>query len=557
MVTRARFIVLAVFVFALTVSGFTIAQSNETMADEIHPAYQPRPSFGGGCEAATAEEMGDCVGRMFEDPNNAYSPKHEHTSSESAPMPSARIADDPATVGVWRVVADAQVNGQKVRAIHVSLTKSGKVLVTAGSGNDPNHFAAGTFLSFVWDIAANTMTSVATPKDLFCSGHLHLPDGRLLFFGGTTSYPNATQGFLGSKIAYTFDDTANKYVALPPMEVARWYPSGPADAQGNPVIVSGADETGELTDVNERYNVTTNTWQRVGTQAFPLYPQIMLAADGRLFYSGVHVFGSLGIEPGLWQPDTNDMQEVGNLVDLDCRDQGAGLFMYPAQDQKVMVIGGGCSSGTTEATAIVDLKAVTPAYAPGPSLPFAAMHICGLNLPDGSIFASGGGDHNTRPVLRAALLRPGASAWEEVASPKVSRMYHSTCILSPDGAVLTFGTDVGDETRIERYEPWYMAKPRPAITGDIAPFALGGTYDVSYTSANGAREAMLVRPSSVTHSSDPNQRAVKVPVTPAAAGQLSLKIDDNPALLPPGHYMLFLVDESGVPSEARWVHVSH
>lgn len=510
------------------------------------------------CTGASAEEIGACVGELFTNPNSTYSPGHVRTKAEQEPEVGPRIAPDAARAGAWQVVADAVVDGERINAVHVSLTPRSKVLITAGSGNDPNYFAAGTFLTFVWDPAANTMAKVPTPADLFCAGHMQLPDGRLLFFGGTAAYPDPARGFLGANFAYTFDDLSNQYAKLPPMHKGRWYPGGVADAGGNPVVVSGLDETGQLTDVNETYNIGLNQWHLLAPRLFPLYPQLMLAGNGKLFYTGVNVFGKVGVLPGIWNQGTNEWQPVDGLPDIDCRDQGVALLMYPAQAQKFIAIGGGCATGTTNSTGIVDLATAAPAYAPGPPLPFGSMHLCGLNLPDGSVFVAGGGDHNTSPVLRAALLRPGAPAWEEVASPGIGRMYHSACILAADGSVLTFGSDQAPnfETRIERYDPWYMSEPRPAITELAGTFKLGGTYPVAYTSTNGVKEAMLIRPSSVTHSSDPNQRAVRVPVTLLPDGRAELAIEANPGILPPGYYMLFLLDERGVPSEARFVQIT-
>ncbi len=82
-----------------------------------------------------------------------------------------------------------------VRAIHAALMHTGKVLLIAGSGNDPNQFAAGTFKTAIYDPSTGSLRSdIQTPYDLFCSGHAFLPDGRLLVAGGTTAYPNAATG---------------------------------------------------------------------------------------------------------------------------------------------------------------------------------------------------------------------------------------------------------------------------------------------------------------------------------------------------------------------------
>jgi Domain of unknown function (DUF1929) len=68
--------------------------------------------------------------------------------------------------------------------------------------------------------------------------------------------------------------------------------------------------------------------------------------------------------------------------------------------------------------------------------------------------------------------------------------------------------------------------------------------------------AELIRPAAVTHSSDPNQRFVDLPITVNADGSLGLNVTDNDDIAPPGYYMLFVENADGVPSIAQWVHLT-
>ena len=77
-----------------------------------------------------------------------------------------------------------------IRAIHAALLKNGHVLLIQGSGNDPDTFAAGTFSSTEWNPVDGTFRSIPTPSDMFCSGHVALPDGNLLVAGGVNAYPD-------------------------------------------------------------------------------------------------------------------------------------------------------------------------------------------------------------------------------------------------------------------------------------------------------------------------------------------------------------------------------
>jgi len=89
-------------------------------------------------------------------------------------------------MGQWTTVdlpAKFRVNG-----IHSVMLPTGKVLIVAGSGNNADHFEAGTFETLLWDPAADSYRKIDTPADLFCGGHAFLPDGNVLIAGGTKKY---------------------------------------------------------------------------------------------------------------------------------------------------------------------------------------------------------------------------------------------------------------------------------------------------------------------------------------------------------------------------------
>lgn len=76
----------------------------------------------------------------------------------------------------------------RINTIHAALLHTGKVLLVAGSGNNQKNFDAKSFRSVLWDPGAGTFKNIPTPKDMFCSGHTQLPDGKLLIAGGTKRY---------------------------------------------------------------------------------------------------------------------------------------------------------------------------------------------------------------------------------------------------------------------------------------------------------------------------------------------------------------------------------
>jgi hypothetical protein len=473
--------------------------------------------------------------------------------------------------GTWSVVGNCSVNGYKVNAIHASVTKTGKVLLTAGSGYNRSYFEQKIYKAWLWNPATPSTCpkEIQMPdKDLFCSGHSHLPDGRVLFFGGNSRYGdvgsspgNGSNYYGGIRESYVFDDATETFIFTGMMNMARWYPNGPVNAAGNPVVVGGIDENSQYVSTNEIYSATTNTWSVLpGQRLFPMYAGMTLRKNGTLCYMGTYFLTRAGASPQCWNWTNNTSIPITGLQFPDCRDQASGLMLPPAQNQRYMVIGGGCASGTTGTTAITDLDAANPTFSPGPYLGYAAMHTCAEILSDWSVFVSGGGNHNTAPQLQARRLAYGGTAFETMTSPTVPRLYHSTCLLLQDGTVVTMGTNGNDgsvEARFEVYKPWY-AQPgvvRPTMASAPTTVQLGSSYDISYTGPATIKWAALTRLSSATHSSDPNKRLVSLGVTQLSSTKVRLKIESNWGYLPLGVYMLTIKDSRGVPSKSLMVRV--
>ena len=74
--------------------------------------------------------------------------------------------------------------------------------------------------------------------------------------------------------------------------------------------------------------------------------------------------------------------------------------------------------------------------------------------------------------------------------------------------------------------------------------------------ATNLRSACLIRPGLTTHSFNSTQRLVDLPIAVSAANEVRANVPTDRAVMPAGWYMLFLTDNDGVPSVARWVHVS-
>ena len=479
----------------------------------------------------------------------------------------ARVAAgaDPAQVGEFEIVDP----GLLLTPVHAAVLHTGKVWIGTRPGNGPNDPPFGTFRSYLFDPITKTAAETQTPPwDLFCGGHVFLASGDLLIAGGTRGHPPGWTGSFerGTRKAYVFDPITETYKPLPRMREGRWYPTLVTLANGNVYTFAGKDRTGNrMNQVPEVFNVTSGSWRtRPRTDPWPMYPHLFLTRGGRLFYTGGNVFsGSLGIDlppPGFLNQANGALSPVSGLTHPVDRDQSASVILPPAQEQRVMIMGGGVlgEHETIDNVDIIDLDAANPVYKAGPHMLYPRMHLNAVVLPDRTVFVTGGASgREMHPVLESEIYDPRADTWTAAAVSDVGRMYHSFALLLPDGRVLVGGSNpdgMEAEVRLELYSPPYLFRgPRPVITQAPGDAEYGGSVQITTTRAAEVKWVNLTRPSAVTHSMDTEQRLVNVNFRRLANGNLKLVLPGDATVAPPGWYMLTVTTRDGIPSEARWV----
>jgi hypothetical protein len=206
------------------------------------------------------------------------------------------------------------------------------------------------------------------------------------------------------------------------------------------------------------------------------------------------------------------------------------------------------------------------------SMAFARRHMLATLLADGQVLVthgtSGPGFNDlTRPVFYPELWNPVTETWTTMAKESAPRMYHGTAVLLPDARVLSTGSGEGDgvsfansELSAQVFSPPYLFNPdgslaaRPTISSSPATVSYGGSISVESPEAATVARGTLIRLGSPTHSFNMSQ--VIYPLSFSAAGTtLTASAPPAPELAPPGPYMLFLLNDKGVPSKARIVTV--
>ncbi|WP_233201991.1 galactose oxidase early set domain-containing protein [Cryobacterium sp. Y11] len=492
------------------------------------------------------------------------------TSLATVPPPDSTDppTTGPAAVGSWRVL-DVDM---PLRTVHTTLLHDGRLLLIAGSGNDGAQFAAGTFRAVVWSPDTNVYTEVPAPYDMFCAGHVTLSDGKVLIAGGTLAYPQQDQGpntFKGSNKSYYFDPSDDQFHRLSDMAGAHWYPTLTKLGDGDVWSAGGLDEKAEGTVLTEMFDSSQMKWLPIGqvpqTWSFwGTYPHMYLLDDGMLFYSGGHTFGNglPGTGAALYDWRTAQIWDLPGLRQKDLRDQAGSVLLPPAQDQKVMIVGGGNSDTNNAATSTVDiieLSKTAPAYQAGPDLPGPGkMYVNLVSLPDRTVLAADGAKYNRSDnVNTAAIYDPEAGLWKSIEGDPIGRNYHSSATLLPDGRVVVLGSNPVDnsfELKISVYSPPYLYKgERPTASGMPTAAQYGDSFPITVT--GDVVSASLTAPMSPTHQTDTNARLVDLPIAGTGSSRV-VQIPANPNLLPPGPYLLTVLDSNGVPSTADWIWVS-
>ena len=479
-----------------------------------------------------------------------------------------------ATKGAWDPVFALPNAG-----IHTSVLPNGLVLMWGRRDERTDSLDDHKCTPFLWNPKDGSVKKTPQPKlangqtvNLFCSGHAFLPDGRLLVAGGHLSDGE------GVNQASLYDPAANTWTATAIMNAGRWYPTLTTLPDGGVLVLSGSFRAASGETVT---NDLLQVWRGGGWSpvinahggplnfiGLPLYPRMHVASDGWLLMSGSNdrTLRLKTTEPGEWT--VVGFRAMGER-------QYAPAVMYDVD--KVIYIGGGNDEHThrpTAETEVIDLGQSPPRWRKTAPMRFPRRQHNATLLPDGTVLVTGGtrgvgfNDLNPgEPVHAAELWDPATETWTELAAEQVDRCYHATAVLLPDARVLSAGggefrpgnaneNDPKDTHRDGQvFSPPYLFKgARPVINAAPSSVLYGQTFDVSTSQAASIGKVSLVRLASVTHAFDQNQR-INFLRFQAVAGKLKVMAPGSPNVCPPGHYMLFILSEGGVPSVAKIIRI--
>jgi hypothetical protein len=489
---------------------------------------------------------------------------------------------DPAAIGQWQMLPYTS----QVFVVHAGLLRTGQVLMFSGGveGQLPKE-------SRLWDPVTGGFATHAFADDLFCAFQVLLPDGRLLVMGGSNY--NGPHG-QGVTISYTFDPGAPGWVKHADMAFARWYPTAVVLDNGRVVVASGR-AAGPVVAQMESFNPAGNTWTTLpasANKALDIYPSLHLVAGGRVFYSGTRWEGGSSSprpwpsppDSALFDPTANTWATVATHV-IPNRTEGTSVLLPPRASaahhhghgeampppgtlSRVLVLGGDCGSPAERVSAeVIDLADPAPHWQRIADMHHRRVNPNAVILADGSVLVCAGitgfkWDPDPGRVLESEIFDPQGLTWRRAAVMSDGRQYHSISLLLPDGRVLNTGSVGGSGggtnlTSMEIYSPPYLFRgPRPRITAYETSVARGATLRITTPDACRIRRAVLVRPGAPTHHTDTDQRYLPLDFSRDGRCDLHLQVPDGAGLLPPGYYLVFILDDCDVPSVGKFVQVS-
>ena len=448
-----------------------------------------------------------------------------------------------------------------INPIHVALMHNGKVLIVSGSGNYPQDT---DYESAVWDPTAGSITTQPLTWDMFCNGMIGLADGRIFVMGGNLQY----DPFYGEAKTSVYDPATGQFTDMQPMAHGRWYPTPTVLADGSVMVFSGLSETGSTNSAVEIYKVGSGwSQQYIAPWVPPLYPRMHLLPNGTVFNSAPNPVSNI-FDPSTqtWQMNVAATNYGGD------RTYGSSVLLplTPANNYRprVFILGGG--NPATNTTEVIDLSASNPQWVWGPPMTQPRIEMNATLLPNGTILAVGGSvnDEDLGSVSFTADLfnvNSDTITQSSAGSNAFARLYHSVELLLPDATLLVAGGNPARgtyEPHMEIYSPPYLFNAdgtpatRPTITS-VTPGVVGygTTFQVSSPDAASISSVVLMRLGSVTHAFDMDQRMVGLNFT-VQGTTLTLTSPPNGNIAPPGYYLLFILNSSGVPSVAQFVQIS-
>ena len=463
---------------------------------------------------------------------------------------------DPQDEGSWGALVD-----WPNIAIHAVLTPQGKVMTF---GTDEDGIQGAQFSYDVWDPERGTGSSShnTLPNtlgvDSFCSAALLLPESGNVLMSGGDNRPNGGVN-RGIQDAPIFNTQTNTLSRAADMNISRWYPTSTVLANGEILLFGGRDIQGRGVTTPEIYSPDTNQWRSLlGISSGGLYPRLWVAPNGLVF--------GYNNEKEMYFVNTSGNGSLQSLGDINVGGDPYRATAVMYAPGKILAIGG--NGDVSNDTKIIDISGNTPSIRsvdrPSDS---GRVWVDSVVLPNGKVLIVGGSnsDNSLNGVAdNPEIWDPATERWTRMEATDTARLYHSTALLLKDGRILVAGGGAPGplvNTNAEIFSPPYLYNSsgnlasRPTITTASSEAPYNSEVYVGHAAGNNISRVTLIKTGAVTHSFNMDQRFLELDFDDTTNG-VNVKMPSSANLAPPGYYLLHLIDNQGVPSEAHIIRIS-
>ena len=480
----------------------------------------------------------------------------------------------PNGIGHWGATIDFPVIPVAAAVEH----DTGKVLVWSSwrpdtSGGSPgSQTATVTFDPHTQTVTQRTISN--TNHDMFCPGLSIDATGRAIVTGGA----NAPRTSI-------YDPSNDNWYTASNMVIPRGYQSSVTIADGRTFVIGGSWSGGRGGKNGEIYEPTSNAWSSLPgctvTQMLTNDAGQSTEGDyrrdnhGWLFsWKGNNVFQAGPSKAMNWYGMSGQGTQSSAGSRAADQDAMCGIaVMYDATQGKILSAGGspnysGMQASTSAHVITLGNAGATPGVTQVGSLNYARTFANAIVLPNGQVFVTGGQSvgqlfSDNQATLTPELFDPATNTFTKMAPNSIPRTYHSVGLLLLDGTVFSGGGGLcggcsSNHFDAQIYSPPYLFNgdgkraTRPVIKRlSRASIVVGGRLKVTTDVALGSMS--LVRFGSSTHTVNTDQRRIPLNLVTTGVNTYTVQIPGDPGIATPGYWMLFAMNQAGVPGVAKTV----
>ncbi len=498
---------------------------------------------------ATAALVAACGGGGDDPPASGSAADNGRMQAQAVFVPT-NIPADANTRGMW-----SPVYNWPLIPLHLVMLPDFKLM---SYGTDGTGRQTGKFIYDVWDpelglAGGHTTINKDALADIFCSSQLVLPSTGQVFVAGGDNWTGTGTTNTGNPSSNLFTPSTSTLAAGNNMNRARWYSTSTTLLNGDTYIQGGSSGT-DRPEVRQA-DGTFRLLSGANTSSLDfMYPRNFIASDGRVFG-----YDSAG---RMYYVDANGTGTFTSMGQFNSAYGGSDASAAMFRPGRILQFG-----GNSNGAAVIDIRGGAPTFTPTQSMSSQRRLVNGTILADGKVLATGGSrvwNEMTDVNNIAEIWNPDTGGWTQGASGVQARLYHSVAMLMPDASVLVGGGGAPgpqNNRNIEIYFPPYLFNtggvlaPRPTIVTAPTVLDIGKTFQLQVDNGAAVNRVVLVKTGSVTHSWNMEQRFVELTFG-RNGNTLTAQAPTRAGDAPPGFYMVFVLNGSGVPSVAKMVRMN-